>query len=477
MKRGIVFISIVAVLGAAGWWFLIRPLVGPDAPRPADLAVLDPEVAELVTEYADQVDARRGDINRRFQLGLVYEGNQLYALAVRCFEQITDQYAKDPKSWYHLALCHERLGSLDAALHCAIESAKRSRDYAPVHWRLGFWHLDAGDLDAAERAANTALMIDETSEPPHLVLAAVALDRGDAEAAAERINSRNLTEGDGAPWAHAMLATISRRQGDEAALAMHLEQSGDRPGFRRDDPWSQVASKYRTGLAQLQRRAGGLVRAERYDEARSVLLEMRERGDSDIRTLNLLGVCALRMNRRANAIDWFRQAVALREDHASSRVNLATALISGTPTSQELSEAIKQAARACELDPDSDGAQRTRADALRIGGQIEAAIAAYRTAWSLDERDPAPMLRAGLLHLDREEWADADAVFTEVLERHDGYAIAWIGRARALMEQGQFDDAGRLLERAAAAAIPNAAQLQAAQERLRNLEAARNLIP
>jgi tetratricopeptide (TPR) repeat protein len=461
-------LGILAILALA-FWVLTRGYFGPSALRPPDDTALDPEIRALALEHAERVDARRGDPQRRYELGLVYHANQLYGLAAACFVQTAAQNPQAPVIWYHLAHCRERLGDLEGATRAMAHAASLSDSYAPIHWRLAMWHSDVGDLAAARNASQRALEIDPDAVPAHLVLASIAVSEGSLNDAAAVIASNRLTEGRGASWAHRILLEIAQHRGDREAVMRYSRRAGDRGLFYALDPWLGALAPLRVGLAYRSRQAGRLVRAGRYEEAIPMLLALTLEAPLDPRTMNLLASCYLRTQRRGEAVQLFGRASLADPGNLSSYTNLVTALLSTqTPTPADLDQAEVAALRALELDVEAAAAHFVLGEVRRVQGRDEEALTAYRRAFALDGRSSTSLYRAGRILLKRGEWAAADKLYTAAVEREPEGGEAYAGRAIALVGQGRLDDAAADLERAADAAIPAVELLRVAQARFTN---------
>jgi len=467
MKRSRWWFLGIAAVAAVALWVLTRLYFGPPAPRPVADTALDPEIRALALYHAARVDARPGDPQRRYELGLVYHANELYELASACFVQAAAQRSNEPRIWYHLAHCRERLGDLDGAISAMAHAASQSGGYAPVYWRLAMWRGDLGDAAGARDAARAALVIDPEAIPAHLLLASLAVSEGALADAAEIIAAQRLEDGRGAPWAHRILLEIAQRHGDPEAVARHTRRAGDRGSFYALDPWLGALAPFRTGLAYRSRHAGRLVRAGRYGDAIPILLALIERTPEDLRTMNLLASCYLRTERRGDAVQLFQRATAVDPDYLGSYINLVTALLSTqTPNASDRAKAEAAALRALELDSGSAAAYFVLGEVRRAQARHKDALAAYQRAFALDARSTTALLRAARILLKQGEWDAARTLYRTAVERQPQRAEGYAGRAIAAIGLGRLEDAIADLERAGDADVPAADLLRLAQARL-----------
>ncbi len=79
--------------------------------------------------------------------------------------------------------------------------------------------------------------------------------------------------------------------------------------------------------------------------------------------------------------------------------------------------------------------------------------------------------------LDEGAWVAAEQLFTKALVHHDTYAMAWAGRARAVMEQGRLEEADADLQKAENAHRVSPKLLRASLARLESLRAAEESSP
>ena len=460
-RRLLLIFAAIALAAAGGWWFLIQR--GPATPRPANLSALDPEVADLIRERANALDHWRSDTGRRARLGMVYEANELYSLAARCYTQVLDRHPQQAAIWYRLAICREREGDLEGAIAAMRSAIEHHEPFAAAHARLATWLLDVGDLELATRSIERAQELDPAAPEGHFAAARLYLKRGLARRAADLL--RKLASGSNADYAHHLLASAYRALGNpEAAAAMAARAQKRRPSF--PDPQIRELTELRVGKARLQIRAGALVLRGDCKTAVPMLEELRSRDPGDARALNMLAQCHLRLGAPDQALNVLSSALEANPDSFITHLNLSkVATVAGQQGKADSTEtALVHADRALTLRPSSGEAHATRAAALAVLGRRNEALSSYLQAWELDARDPAPLLRAGSLLLEAARWDEARQAFTDALAVHRAHPGALFGRARAEMELGQLEAAEATLDQLGKLAGKNqGTQNQAAQ--------------
>src|SRR6185503_1947624 len=105
-------------------------------PVPPSLEALDAHLAARIqTEVAD-VRAQPAASERWLALGMTYEANELFGLAVECYRRALE-LASDAKGWHRLACAEAARGETAAAVEAMRRSIELEPGYAPSHWRLG----------------------------------------------------------------------------------------------------------------------------------------------------------------------------------------------------------------------------------------------------------------------------------------------------------------------------------------------------
>jgi len=193
------------------------------------------------------------------------------------------------------------------------------------------------------------------------------------------------------------------------------------------DPASLVA----TAADALKR--GALLEAEL--ATRQVLSRHRDHPEA----LNLLGLIALGRDRRRDAIDAFRKALARSPKSAMIRCNLAYAY----RADGRLEEAVREARHAARLDPTLTAAQTVIGTSLADLDRPAEALEPLRLAL---ERQPGLgrvllALAKSLRALGRED--EAKARYEEAIEAHPQFGDAWVGLGWLHVGQRRYEEATR----------------------------------
>jgi len=477
-------ILIVALVAA----MMLRPgaAEGPPAVRPESGAGLDPAVLETVLASAEAVDADRSSPAVRLEHGLTLEANGLLEAARETYRRLTTMDPSSIDGWYRLAMLEHRLGDSAAAVEALGRCAALDPDAADVQARLAHWMLDLdatpATVAAAAERAETARRLDPSSTEADLALARAILAAGDDPARVDELlgpPDAPVARGPWGPYAAWLRAASLRARGrlDEAAALTASPGSFEAPWPDRFD--AELAER-RVGASSARRTAAALVEAGRWREAIERLRPLVDGPEPRPADLEMLGLCHLERGAFIDGLDAFERAVELAPDRFESRRNLAAAMVrarragavdaAGGPIDLEV--ALEHARAAVALRPDAGRAHATLGEVLHGLGRLEAAVEALDRATELDRRVVGPAVRAGLVMLQLGRWSESEARLRPITEASDPPAMALIGLALALAEQGRFDEAEGLLERAETSS-PAPGQLGRARERVDALRAKR----
>ena len=144
-----------------------------------------------------------------------------------------------------------------------------------------------------------------------------------------------------------------------------------------------------------------------------------------------------RAGRMEQAIEGYRQVLALDPNHSEARVNLGTALKAlGRPL-----EALNEYEAVLRRSPEHEGCLYNMANALRALGRFEDAEARYRVVLRLNPkyREADTNLALTLIDMDRAD--EAIPILHHVLEGRHGDAEAWNNLGFALFHQGKLEAA------------------------------------
>jgi tetratricopeptide (TPR) repeat protein len=196
---------------------------------------------------------------------------------------------------------------VDAALQCFQEAIARNPKYAAAHYNLGTIYLNKQMLPEARAALERAVAIDPHDADAWTNLGAIAGQQKQYDEAIEYFR-----QAIGVRPTHLValqnLVMLYRWQGHidlaEKALRSAIQADPNDPEFH-----------FALGML--------LASGENFEASRSELERTMELRPGDFTTLNNLGVVFLRLNRQADAMNCFEQAIKLSPDYDRAYLNVA----------------------------------------------------------------------------------------------------------------------------------------------------------
>ena len=265
-------ILIIIVLGSVGY-SLLKIQSGPRAIRPVAGQVADPILLPVIENYADGVDANRGDPKIRMHLGMTYEAATLNTLAEATYLQFVKLFPKRAIGWYRLAVVQERQGNLDDAIFSIQRAAEISGDQmAAPHWQLALWLIDVGRIEEAKKAANLASSIKPNSLPLQIANARIAIEEGNPEIAIELLNKGDLISKIQDGYVYQLLGRAYRAIGDEEKSRLAWSRAGQsKPKW--GDPWTTNVVSHVIGLQLMRQKIKQFMRSGELVSARKLIQE------------------------------------------------------------------------------------------------------------------------------------------------------------------------------------------------------------
>ena len=265
-------IVIIIVLGAVGY-SLLKIQSGSRAIRPVAGQVIDPILLPVIENYADEVDANRGDPKIRMHLGMTYEAATLNTLAEATYLQFVKLFPKRAIGWYRLAVVQERQGNLDDAIFSIQRAAEISGDQmAAPHWQLALWLIDVGRIEEAKKAANLASSIKPNSLPVQIANARIAIEEGNPEIAIELLNKGDLISKIQDGYVYQLLGRAYRAIGDEEKSRLAWSRAGQsKPKW--GDPWTTNVVSHVIGLQLMRKKIKQAMRSGELVSARKLIQE------------------------------------------------------------------------------------------------------------------------------------------------------------------------------------------------------------
>ncbi len=437
---------LVAVAGAAAVLLLRPSPPTPTAalPLPEILQGKDPGVVALVEKILAEVRSDPDNPELRMRLGYAYEANFLDSLALRCYEQALESDASRARWWYRLARVKTRLGDRSGAVDAAERAASLHPDYAPLHWRLGFWYLDQGHLEKAQRSFDRAEALDPGAAPGHWGLARVMLQNRRPERAAAILETLAQRRPDDA-YAHLLLGTAYRRMGRLGEAKLELERgAGASPRWR--DGWDEEMDSYRMGLVVELGKATRLADEGRPDAAIPIMEELCRKYPQDPRLYDKLGGLYIETRRYKLALATFKKGLRQHPDNAQFHLK------SGALQAElgNFAEALESLDRAVALDSTLSPAHQRRGRVLMETRRYHEAAGAFARALRHDPDNATLHLELGLARYELGRFAAGLDNLRRAVELDSTRGRAFVALGLTQARLGAFDDAERALRRAAA---------------------------
>ena len=274
---------------------------------------------------------------------------------------------------------------------------------------------DLGPTSSAVQALAMRVMVQRAAERPKSIR--------DEELTALRYALGVVREGEGGvAWAPGVVCTghLALRSGAiEDALAAYARAVEQDPSY----------APAHLALGDYARRVG------KPSEALSHFKDAYAVAPKDLTTLNNLGVQYADLQDPRQAVALFREAIAAR-DNASSRINLANALVS----LEARDEALQHLRRAAQLAPDSVVVLTRLAEVLLAKGELDDAERALKRSLGVKET-PNAWLTLGGVYLERKAYGQAIQAFERLLGLRPEHHAASFLLARALHQAGRGREA------------------------------------
>ena len=334
-------------------------------------------------------------------VGLILMAAEYVDAATVSYRHAQAQAPRDPRWPYYLGHLHtmrQDPAQAAAAFERALEL--QPSDVATLVW-LGRTHLDRGQPETAERLFTHAAALDPSSAGALSGVGRAALARRDFLRATQYLEQTLAVE-PRASSVHYPLAMAYRALGRADMAEAHLQRRGDGEPTLRDPLMEDVYNLLPSAMA----------------------FEGR-------------GVQALRDGRSAEALEFFRQGLALEPNNPSLQQRLATALA----VTGDTRGAVEQLEETLRRSPGFARAHFSLAAILELSGRHREAAERYSTALEIEPSFVAA--RMGLAEALRFDGRLEESLphYAQVVEAEPGFAEAWIGRADALVRLRRYREA------------------------------------
>jgi tetratricopeptide (TPR) repeat protein len=433
------------------------------------MAALDPDVALLVGNAIDEVRAEPGDVMRWLRLGMSYEANEQPVLAARTYRAVTELAPRDSRGWFGLAKVSAARGKIDEAERAMRRAIEFEPDYAPSHWRLGYWLFEQGEIEQAAQHFQRAVHLEESDPAPWFGMARVQLARGDVANAVTILEWLAKAPPPNGPYAWQLLAGAYRQLGrtDEAETA-RLRGHGAAPDFR--DPWQIEVARLERGFGAQLNQAKALLAFGKADESIALLTKLHERRPDDPMVLNNLAAAYRAVGRFDESRSALDEALQLQPSFVHAHFGLALTTWTEAQSrsrplvvDQKAADALAHLDTTLELNASYAPAYALRGDILATLEQHEEAAAAFAHAHRMQPQHASWLHQAAQQHMAIKDWSEAAALLETVTRQAPTLAEAWSDYSIALAQLGQRDEAQRALAKARELA-PAAGHVAAAQQ-------------
>lgn len=370
------------------------------------------------------------------------------------------QVVADPRSVAGLLRLSElaaRIGRVNASHDFARRALALDSTSARGWWLKGSAEFNLGQAETALASLERAVAGDSGTADYLRSLARVAerLDRFDIVARAYR-RTVELEWDDGESWFQlaAAEARMGRFSSARHALNEALEYNPIRPGVFFLQGWvaeglgrrDEAIGFYREHLAVhgddavTRRRLVHLfAQAERWPEALAEAQRVASQRPADAEALEELAELAF----RAGAPDQAQRALARLESLEPDDTPALARRIELLARNGRKDEAARRARDWVRAHPGNYLGPLLEGRALAIGGDVEGAIAATRSAMSLAPDSLAPRLLLGRIYQNEKRWSEAAGVWEEAIPRWPDLVPLRLDLATCRLEQGDSGGAER----------------------------------
>ena len=382
---------------------------------------------------------------------MIYEANILWPDAMRSYAVAVD--LEPTSTWwrFHLAVATRTAGDTEESLRLLRDLAAEHPELAPAQQRLGEALTEVGELTDAAAAYRRVIELLPGSPEGFHGLGEVRLLQRDYAAARELLERA--------------VALDPRYRGSRYALGLAYRGLGLLEKAQRElalgvdawprylpDPLASQIRDYAVNLPAKRKTAAALLHGGRPDQAALLLEQVLNEQPGNATDLNNLAIAYLRMERFDEARSRLVEARRIAPEKFSTWLNLSLlAIRTGDPGA-----AVVFAEAAIERAPKMAQTHVALAMAEAELGNLERTAASLERAVHLDARDPQThgMLAEICVQLGR--LGRAETHFQSVLALVPDSLTGVLGLGRLYLQQGRLDRAGAMLARASELAPGNA---------------------
>lgn len=416
---------------------------------------IDPDVVALARKAAAAAKLAPGDAERRANLALALEANEIWADAAHAWKDAL-VLAPGQTLWrFHHSLCLKRQGDEPGAMAELRRVVAEDPDLPAARFAFGEMLLDADDLPGAQAELEAAIRLAPSAPDIHAALAEVMIRKQEFARAVELCQRAIALEPAG-KRAHYALGLAYRGLGrnEEAEAEMTRGQNSVKRGL--SDPLSprlealQVSYSLRFSRAAMLDRQGDTAAAVQIFEA--LLRTHRD----DVELLNNLAAAYTDLGRTDDAYPLLVRSRELKPDEFATYINLAAADI----IRRDFAKALESADKAVDLAPTLAQARFTRAAVYIETGRLEDAYADLKLAAGFDASAGEIFGRLGGVCMQTSRLREAVTHFEKAANLMPDSLPAQASLARAYFKTGERQKALAAFDRAWKIA-PNRPELRA----------------
>lgn len=378
---------------------------------PAAGVPLAPFLSRMLDRHLADARRRPADAQVHGTLGMIYEANDMPALALRSYENAQLLDPQNPGWPYHAALCLEMLERLPEASARYEALQRRFPEFAPAWHSRANLQLRDGKVDEAAAGFERALTL-APHEPTALAAVADCRIRQGRAAEAIELLEKALARSPHAAGIHYQLGLAYRQLGDLARAGRHLSAGADAKPTRLQDAIGRQISQYDAGINRIVDRALDLLEAQRAAQAATLLEEVLTSHPNEVSVMNNLAAAYLDLGRQREALDLIDRALRLQPTNFRTHVNRAMALMSV----KRWAEAEASAAAAVEYAPQASESHFALAQIRLHQSRFEQARPALEACLRLDPSHLRALMALAEVHARAGRWGEARDRFARVVE-------------------------------------------------------------
>lgn len=316
-----------------------------DEPRPPirieDPSRMDAEVVATVqraVEAVEAANAQEGDgaVAERGRawstLGIAYEANTMWSLALPCYAEATRLLPDKPEWLYRRGVCELSMGDLEQALATFREVSPKLSNTAIVQARHGEAAWTMGLLDEAKDAWQRAIDSEQSLSgdlkfPESRVGLAQVLIEFENWDPAEILLREALSMNPGYPHAHYLLGIVLAEKGDDVGAEFELQLGLNAYPMLPPDPHAPLLAQWKAGYGQRMMNIENQLAAGDAPGALTALAEIQAERPEDFMVLNLMSRAHQAMGDFAGALARLEESLAISPDEYMTQVDLAVVLL------------------------------------------------------------------------------------------------------------------------------------------------------